>query len=89
MEIQAALSTVGFRFWLQLSFARQALMLVSLDVALRDAPTEIESELKKYKPDYLVVYDDGFNYLTKMCLTVMRGATFTMGQGSQRTTEQA
>jgi anaerobic magnesium-protoporphyrin IX monomethyl ester cyclase len=24
-----------------------------------------------------VVYDDGFNYLTKMCLTVMRDACFT------------
>jgi anaerobic magnesium-protoporphyrin IX monomethyl ester cyclase len=50
------------------------------DVALRDSPTEIESELKKYKPDYLVIYDDGFNYLTKMCLTVMREAAFTMAE---------
>ncbi|HEV8514546.1 MAG TPA: radical SAM protein [Cyclobacteriaceae bacterium] len=48
------------------------------DVALRDSPIEIETELKKYKPDYLVIYDDGFNYLTKMCLTVMREAAFTM-----------
>lgn len=50
------------------------------DVALREAPTEIESELKKYNPDYVVIYDDGFNYLTKMCLTVMREASFTMAQ---------
>jgi anaerobic magnesium-protoporphyrin IX monomethyl ester cyclase len=26
----------------------------------------------------LVIYDDGFNYLTKMCLTVMREACFRM-----------
>jgi len=50
------------------------------DVALRDAPTEIEGELKKYNPDYLVIYDDGFNYLTKMCLTAMREAAFTMAK---------
>jgi len=50
------------------------------DVALRDAPTEIEDEVKKYKPDYVVIYDDGFNYLTKMCLTAMREAAFTMAK---------
>ncbi len=34
--------------------------------------------LEKNRPDYLVVYDDGFNYLTKMCLTNMREAAFRM-----------
>ncbi|MBD99028.1 MAG: radical SAM protein [Verrucomicrobia bacterium] len=29
-------------------------------------------------PDVLVIYDDGFNYLTKMCLTNMREAAFEM-----------
>jgi radical SAM superfamily enzyme YgiQ (UPF0313 family) len=29
-------------------------------------------------PDYLIIYDDGFNYLTKMCLSNMREATFHM-----------
>ena len=29
-------------------------------------------------PDFLVIYDDGFNYLTKMCLTNMREAAFKM-----------
>lgn len=32
------------------------------------------------KPDYLVIYDDGFNYLTKMCLTNMREAAYEMIQ---------
>jgi anaerobic magnesium-protoporphyrin IX monomethyl ester cyclase len=31
-------------------------------------------------PDFFVLYDDGFNYLTKMCLTNMREAAFTMIQ---------
>lgn len=34
--------------------------------------------LENYKPDILVLYDDGFNYLTKMCLSNMREAAFTM-----------
>jgi anaerobic magnesium-protoporphyrin IX monomethyl ester cyclase len=50
------------------------------DVALRESPIEIEDAMKKSKPLYLVIYDDGFNYLTKMCLTVMREAAFTMAR---------
>lgn len=30
------------------------------------------------QPDVLVIYDDGFNYLTKMCLTNMREAAYEM-----------
>ncbi len=47
------------------------------DVALCDDPQEIEPQLEK-GPDVLVIYDDGFNYLTKMCLTAMREAAFKM-----------
>ncbi|MCB0482152.1 MAG: B12-binding domain-containing radical SAM protein [Flavobacteriales bacterium] len=41
-------------------------------------PALIEPQLNNQKPDILVIYDDGFNYLTKMCLTVMREAAFEM-----------
>ncbi len=34
--------------------------------------------VNQYRPDLFVVYDDGFNYLTKMCLTNMRQAAFEM-----------
>jgi anaerobic magnesium-protoporphyrin IX monomethyl ester cyclase len=54
------------------------------DVAMRETPLEIECELKKCNPDYFVIYEDGFNYLTKMCLTVMREASFTMSQLAKR-----
>ena len=50
------------------------------DTNLRDNPFEIESVLKLKNPEYLVIYDDGFNYLTKMCLTNMREACFDMMQ---------
>ncbi|UPT69314.1 MAG: B12-binding domain-containing radical SAM protein [Flavobacterium sp. JAD_PAG50586_2] len=48
------------------------------DTNLLDSPKSIQYVLHKSKPDYLVIYDDGFNYLTKMCLTNMREACFEM-----------
>lgn len=50
------------------------------DTNLLDSPKTIEPVLESQKPDYLVIYDDGFNYLTKMCLTKMREACFEMIQ---------
>ena len=46
------------------------------DNNLRNNPGEIEPLIKEWKTDYVVIYDDGFNYLTKMCLTKMREAAF-------------
>ena len=48
------------------------------DVGLKDNSQEIIPILAKEKPKFLVIYDDGFNYLTKMCLTNMRNACFEM-----------
>lgn len=48
------------------------------DTNLKDSPAEIIPVLKEFKPDYLVIYEDGFNYLTKMCLTNMREAAFEL-----------
>ena len=39
---------------------------------------EIIPILDKESPDIFIIYDDGFNYLTKMCLTNMREAAFKM-----------
>ena len=55
------------------------------DVALYDTmfaytPQEVLSHLQKHQPKFFVIYDDGFNYLTKMCLTNMREAAFEMIQ---------
>jgi anaerobic magnesium-protoporphyrin IX monomethyl ester cyclase len=58
---------------------REAGYNVSLfDTALIESPEKIESVINKERPDFLVIYDDGFNYLTKMCLTNMREAAFRM-----------
>lgn len=48
------------------------------DVCLKDGPEEIVQIIDVQNPEYLVLYDDGFNYLTKMCLTNMREAAFKM-----------
>lgn len=50
------------------------------DTALIDSPELIKEEISDHKPDYLVIYDDGFNYLTKMCLTNMREAAFRLAE---------
>jgi anaerobic magnesium-protoporphyrin IX monomethyl ester cyclase len=50
------------------------------DTALRKSPAELLPVLEKERPRYLVIYDDGFNYLTKMCLTRMREAAFEMAK---------
>lgn len=61
------------------SFMREKDYEVSLfDVGLKESPDEIVEQLIQEKPKYLVIYDDGFNYLTKMCLTNMREACFKM-----------
>ncbi len=61
--------------------ARIANFEISLfDASLATSPQEIVSDLQKIMPSYVIIYDDGFNYLTKMCLTVMREAIFTMAE---------
>ncbi len=48
------------------------------DTMFSREPDAIISSLENIKPDFLVIYDDGFNYLTKMCLQNMREAAFKM-----------
>ena len=49
-----------------------------LDTMFSYGPEEIILPLEKHQPDFFILYDDGFNYLTKMCLTNMREAAFEM-----------
>lgn len=53
------------------------------DVALHDTmfasgPDDLKAKIQIQRPDILVVYDDGFNWLTKMCLSTMQEAAFEM-----------
>lgn len=48
------------------------------DTMFAESAEEVMIALDSGIPKYFVVYDDGFNYLTKMCLTNMREAAFRM-----------
>src|ERR1700740_511642 len=50
------------------------------DTMFLKGPDEVEMALNDFQPDLFVIYDDGFNYLTKMCLTNMREAAFKMSK---------
>ena len=48
------------------------------DSMFADGPEAIVPALEAHRPDVLVLYDDGFNWLTKMCLGAMQRAAFEM-----------
>jgi anaerobic magnesium-protoporphyrin IX monomethyl ester cyclase len=52
--------------------------IIFFDTNLQEGPSSMDAVVEREKPDIVVIYDDGFNYLTKMCLTVMRDAAFHM-----------
>lgn len=64
-------------------YAASVLREAQFDVAFHDmmfasSAQELSRSIDKHHPQYVVIYDDGFNYLTKMCLTNMRDAAFEM-----------
>ena len=50
------------------------------DTMFSHSSKDIQPTIDEFNPDIFVSYDDGFNYLTKMCLTNMREACFEMQQ---------
>ena len=48
------------------------------DAMLASSPAEWTSMVESVRPDIAVLYDDNFNYLSKMCLTKMRDAAIAM-----------
>jgi radical SAM superfamily enzyme YgiQ (UPF0313 family) len=68
------------------SVLRHAGMSVAFhDVQFERGPDSLIPALDSHHPRLLVIYDDGFNYLTKMCLTNMREAAFEMcGMAARR-----
>ncbi len=64
-------------------YAASSLRERGYDVALFDAmlaesEAEWEQALANHRPDFAILYEDNFNYLSKMCLLRMREAAFTM-----------
>ncbi|MBV6401091.1 MAG: Anaerobic magnesium-protoporphyrin IX monomethyl ester cyclase [Anaerolineales bacterium] len=48
------------------------------DAMLAESEEEWAKSLDEYKPLYAIIYEDNFNYLSKMCLLRMREAAFNM-----------
>jgi len=66
------------------SYIRERCYEVALfDAMLASSEQEWASALQQHKPDIAVIYEDGFNYLSKMCLTRMREAAFVMSAAAK------
>jgi len=64
-------------------YAASSLRQHGYEVALFDAmlagsEQEWDQALEQYHPKYAILYEDNFNYLSKMCLLRMRQAAFSM-----------
>ncbi|HEY1657408.1 MAG TPA: radical SAM protein [Candidatus Sulfotelmatobacter sp.] len=55
------------------------------DTMLNDPEREFEAALAQHRPSLVVVYEDNFNFLSKMCLTRMREVAFQILAASQKT----
>lgn len=63
------------------SLMRQEGYQVALfDAMLAESEQEWDDSLGRYQPRYAILFEDNFNYLSKMCLLNMRQAAFTMTQ---------
>lgn len=61
------------------SYIREKGYQVALfDAMLAESEEEWAKSLDEHQPQYAVIYEDNFNYLSKMCLSRMREAAFTM-----------
>lgn len=61
------------------SYVRQQGYSVALfDAMLAESEAEWAAALALHRPTYAVLYEDNFNYLSKMCLLAMRQAAFVM-----------
>lgn len=54
------------------------------DTMLSNPEEEFECALERHRPRVVVVYEDNFNFLSKMCLTRMRELAYGIGHASQR-----
>ncbi len=53
------------------------------DAMLAESEAAWEAALDEHQPTYAVLYEDSFNYLSKMCLLRMREAAFNMAEAAK------
>ena len=55
---------------------RAGISVAVFDSMLNDPEEEFQAALKEHRPSIVVVYEDNFNFLTKMCLSRMREVAY-------------
>lgn len=55
-----------------------------VDSMLEDPGRGFPAALERYRPKLVAVYEDNFNFLSKMCLTRMRAVAFEMARAARR-----
>lgn len=63
---------------------RWGVSVALFDTMLNDPQERFEAALKLHQPRIVVVYEDNFNFLSKMCLTRMREVAFHILEASKR-----
>jgi anaerobic magnesium-protoporphyrin IX monomethyl ester cyclase len=54
------------------------------DAMLADGPEEYERKLERTRPQLVLIYEDNYNFLSKMCLAAMRAAALEMIAAARR-----
>src|ERR671938_1368272 len=60
------------------SIRERGFQVALFDAMLAQSEQEWDQTLAREQPRYAVIYEDNFNYLSKMCLLRMRQAAFSM-----------
>jgi anaerobic magnesium-protoporphyrin IX monomethyl ester cyclase len=63
---------------------RAGVSVAVFDTMLKDPAREFQAALEQHRPKLVVVYEDNFNFLSKMCLTRMREVAFQILEFSQK-----
>jgi anaerobic magnesium-protoporphyrin IX monomethyl ester cyclase len=57
--------------------------VVALDSMLEEPSAKLDAILTKYRPQIVAVYEDDFNFLSKMCLTRMRDVAWKIAKAAR------
>src|SRR6201988_1505727 len=64
------------------ALAEKGISVAVFDCMLEEPHGKFASMLEEHRPKIVAVYEDDFNFLSKMCLTRMREVAWEMAQGA-------
>lgn len=62
---------------------KSGISVAVFDTMLNDPEEQLRAALKQHRPRVVVVYEDNFNFLSKMCLTRMREVAYNILEASR------